>query len=89
MTSETEVDHNESFENISKLKYLGILTITNENKKGELEDKMNMQGMIIRVSIISAGGSGIVSNGVCGGVLLDFITKGMGWLVCWRNVSVM
>jgi hypothetical protein len=32
MSSETVVDHNESFENISKLKHLAMLTVTNENK---------------------------------------------------------
>jgi hypothetical protein len=37
MTPETEVDLNESFEHISEFKYLGILTVTNENKEDEYE----------------------------------------------------
>lgn len=55
ITSGTEVYHNESFENISELKYLVILTLRNENKGDELEDKMNMQRIIMWVSIMAGG----------------------------------
>jgi hypothetical protein len=79
------VDHNESFKNISKLKYLAILTVTNENKEDELEAKINMQMIIMWVSIMSDGDKGIVS--ICRILclwwctLIQFSTR--GWLVGW------